>query len=495
MDAVTRVPLDHRRARFGMGTLSVRARLTLITTIVAAVGMLLVGLVVYSTERHRITEAVETRLIAQLETARRIVGQPPEEGWANVKEALAAVMQIVIPGETSGAAGIVDGAVALVPGVGQGVDLSEEDEFIDFIVTETATQDVVTGMYKSGSMTLMYLAAPVSIEADRDSGAVFVRAYDLDLELAGLELSARAYMGTALGVLAVIAAVAWLSSTYLLRPVRQMRVMAERVSALSLDERLPVRGRDDVSELASTMNSMLDRLDDAIAVQRQLLGDVGHELKTPLTIVHGYLDVMDARDPLDVEDTRRLALDEIERMGRLVGDLVDVEVLLDDQGLRKARIGAGRLLRTIAQKAEMLAPISLGEIADVDAHLDAAKITQAVLQLVQNATTHGGGEIELSSHLAGGSLDIVVRDHGPGIPEADKVRIFGRFERLAQGGRGVDGSGLGLHIVQLIAHQHGGHVVVTDPPGGGAAFVMSLPLARGAVEDTLDGPVDPSGGE
>lgn len=472
-----------------------RARLTLAITVVAALGMLVVGVVVYTMEQRRIADAVHDRLIAQLDTARRIVGTPPDEGWTDATEALAAVMQLVIPGETSGAVGIVGGEVALVPGVGQGIDLGANDDFVAFIAAETAGADVVTGTYREDGIAWSYLAAPIVVEADRDSEVVFVTAYDLELEFDGLELSAQAYVFIAIGTVVVIGAVSWFVSTQLLRPLRQMRRMADRVSALSLDERLPVRGRDDVSELAGTMNRMLDRLDEAMAAQRRLLGDVGHELKTPLTIVHGYLDVMDPKDVIDIEQTRRLAVDEIERMGRLVGDLVDVAVLLDDEGLRRAHIAAGQLLRTIAQKAGMLAHVTLGEIAETDAELDAARITQAVLQLVQNAATHGGGAVELSSRVAGDRLQINVRDHGPGIPDVDKERIFERFQRLQQGGRGADGSGLGLHIVQLIAEQHGGLVLVADAPGGGAAFILSIPMRIDGDTATLDPQVRSAGGE
>ncbi|WP_243228610.1 cell wall metabolism sensor histidine kinase WalK [Microbacterium sp. CIAB417] len=486
-------------ARTDAAGFSVRARLTIVITLVAALGMLVVGGVVYAVERHRITEAVQEQLIADLESARLIVGTPPPGGWADATEALASIMRVLVPGKTSGAVGIIDGTVALVPGVGRSVEPGEDGAFVDRVVSEASNGDLVSGVYRENGANWSYLVAPVEVSSDPDAEALFVMVYDLDLEFGGLELSARAYLITAVGAVAVIAAVSWFVATRLLRPLRDMREMAERVSALSLDERLPLRGRDDVSGLARTMNGMLDRLDEAMAAQRRLLGDVGHELKTPLTIVHGYLDVMDARDPIDIEQTRRLAIDEIERMGRLVGDLVDVAVLLDDEGLLRAHVPAGTLLRTIAQKASMLAgtEIVVAGAAEVDAEIDAPRITQAMLQLIQNAATHGGGVIELSSSVAGGRLLLRVRDHGPGIPDEDKDRIFERFQRLQQGGRGPDGSGLGLSIVQLIAQQHGGEVRVADAPGGGSVFVLDIPLSPDVSEDgvTLDRPDRPTGGE
>ena len=489
-------------ARSDAAGFSVRARLTIVITLVAALGMLAVGMAVYAVERYRITESVQDQLRADLESTRLIVGTPPDGGWTDATDALASIMRVLVPGETSGAMGLIDGEVALVPGVGRDVDPSADADFVRRVVDETAGGDVVAGTYRENGKDWSYLAAPVEVSSDPDTAAVFVTVYDLDLEFGGLELSARAYLITAIGALAVIAAVSWFVSTRLLRPLREMREMAERVSALSLDERLPLRGRDDVSGLARTMNGMLDRIDEAMAAQRRLLGDVGHELKTPLTIVHGYLDVMDAKDPIDVEHTRLLAVDEVERMGRLVGDLVDVAVLLDDEGLRRAHVPAGTLLRTIAQKATMIADtdVVLGDVAEGDAEIDAARVTQAMLQLIQNAATHGGGAVELSSELAGGRLLLRVRDHGPGIPDEDKQRIFERFQRLQDGGRGPDGSGLGLSIVQLIAEQHGGEALAQDAEGGGALFTLSIPISPSAASgaddaDTLDPQARSTGGE
>ncbi|UYO96982.1 HAMP domain-containing histidine kinase [Microbacterium sp. M28] len=489
-------------ARSDAAGFSVRARLTIVITLVAALGMLAVGLAVYAVERHRITESVQDQLRADLESVRLIVGTPPDGGWADATEALTSVMRVIVPGVTGGTMGVIDGEVALVPGIGRSVDPSADEDFVALVVDETAGGEVVAGTYRENGRNWAYLAAPIEVSSDQDTAAVFVTVYDLDLEYGGLELSARAYLIAAAVAVALIAAVSWFVSTRLLRPLRDMREMAERVSAQSLDERLPQLGRDDVSSLARTMNGMLDRLDEAMAAQRRLLGDVGHELKTPLTIVHGYLDVMDAKDPIDVEHTRRLAVDEIERMGRLVGDLVDVAVLLDDEGLRRAHVPAGTLLRTIAQKATMIADseVVLGEIAEADAEIDAARITQAMLQLIQNATTHGGGAVELSSAIIGSRLLLRVRDHGPGIPDEDKQRIFERFQRLQDGGRGPDGSGLGLSIVQLIAEQHGGEALVEDAEGGGALFTLSIPISPDAASeaddaDTLEPQARPTGGE
>ena len=135
-------------ARSDAAGFSVRARLTIVITLVAALGMLAVGMTVYAVERHRITESVQDQLRADLESTRLIVGTPPDGGWTDATDALASVMRVLVPGETSGSVGLIDGEVALVPGVGRDVDPSAADDFVARVVDETAGRDVVAGTYR-----------------------------------------------------------------------------------------------------------------------------------------------------------------------------------------------------------------------------------------------------------------------------------------------------------------------------------------------------------
>lgn len=468
--------------------LSVRTRIVAVITLVAAIAMLSVGVAVYAVERTRILASVDDRLRDNLDSARFIVEQPEADAvpWASADEALEAVVQRMSPDDNTGALGIIGGTPSLKPGVPLEVDLETQPDFAGFAAAAAADGPVI-GTYAENGATWRYLAAPIAVDgAAAETSVVFAMVYDIEGELAEIDGPAQAYLIASGIALIVIAGVALVVSTRLLRPLREMRETAERVSGQNLSERLPVHGRDDVSDLATTMNDMLDRLDEALDSQRRLLSDVGHELKTPITIVRGHLEVMDAADQNDVVESRELAVDELDRMGKLVQDLAGAASLYGPAPVSPRAIDAGDLVRQIARKAQHIegASVRLGQVADAVATLDADRITQAVLQLSQNAVTHADGNIVIGSAIVGDALEISVRDHGPGVADEAKPLVFDRFHRgPSSDGRG--GSGLGLNIVQVIARAHGGSARVEDAPGGGAVFTVTVP-------GVADRPVDPS---
>lgn len=473
-----------RGIRLQLPTASVRTRLIAVITVVAALGMLSVGFFVYLEERQRVLEQIDELLEANLASARYLVERGGDDAavWASSADALESVVQRTAPDDNTGVLGLIDGAAALVPGVALDVDLQSAAGFVPHVLRESAGEDPVIGTYSTDAVTWRYLAIPISVgTAGAAPGALFVIAYDIDAELAEINSAARVFLIASAVALVVIGAAAALVTTRLLRPLRQMRETAERVSGQSLSERLPIVGRDDVSELAQTMNEMLDRLDEALESQRRLLSDVGHELKTPITIVRGHLEVVDADDPADVRETRDLAVDELERMGRLVQDLASAASLHGPAPVRPVPTDAADLMRQIVRKAQGIdgADAAAGPSADVVCALDPARVTQAMLQLAQNAVTHGGGRMVLSSRVAGGALEFSVRDFGSGVPDHAKAVVFDRFQR---GGDAAEraGSGLGLNIAQVIARAHGGSVRVVDAPGGGAEFVIALPFVPSA---------------
>lgn len=462
--------------------ISVRTRIVAVITLVAALGLIIVGASVYFVERANILESIDERLRDNLESGRFLVqqGTDGEGTWTGADEALKAVVQRMSPDDNTGALGIIDGRAVLVPGVPLDVDLQSVPSFAGYVAEQSAGGDPVIGTFVEGDAAWRYLAAPIAVAGgDEAEHVVFAMVYDINAELAEINAPARAYVIAGAIALAIIALVALIVSTRLLRPLRQMRQTAERVSAQSLSERLPIHGHDDVSDLAATMNDMLDRLDAALDSQRQLLSDVGHELKTPITIVRGHLEVMDPASPADVTQTRDLVVDELDRMGNLVQDLGHAAKLHGPSPITPRPVDAGDTLRQVIRKARAIAgaAVTAGAIADVVADIDSDRVTQAVLQLAQNAVTHGGGDIEIGSRVSGRDLEIWVRDHGPGVPDERKQAVFERFYRADQSGRG---SGLGLNIVQVIARAHGGSVRVDDAVGGGAVFTITLP---GAVTD------------
>lgn len=486
-------PVQRSRLAF-----AVRTRIVAAITAVTALGLLAVGLSVYLVERQTNLDQIDSRLHANLESVRFIVAEgdtsttdsAERTPWESSSDALRAVVERMSPDDNTGAMGMIDGAINMVPGVDLDLDLSRETAFADFIHSQLTTRDPIIGTYAEDGVTWRYLAAPIEVtDSPEPTDVVFVLVYDIQAELAEFNGAARMFVIASLIVLAVVAATGTVVATRLLRPLRQMRETARRVSAQSLEERLPVVGNDDVADLARTMNDMLDRLDDALDSQRQLLSDVGHELKTPITIVRGHVEVMDPADADDARETQTLVMDELDRMGQLVQDLAGAAALHGPSPVQPAPVDIADLVQQITRKAQGIvgADVTLVSAAQGVALLDAGRITQAMLQLAQNAVTHGGGRVEIGSRADASEVELWVRDFGPGVPDEAKERVFDRFHRGPET-EGRSGSGLGLNIVQVIAKAHNGGVTVRDAPGGGALFTLRLP--RGILADPLDLPDD-----
>src|SRR5690606_40161897 len=217
----------------------------------------------------------------------------------------------------------------------------------------------------------------------------------------------RTFALFALGVLALVAVVGWLVAGRLLAPLASLRRTAQRISDSDLSGRIEVTGGDDdVSELAHTVNAMLDRLESAFSSQRELLDDVSHELRTPLTVLRGHLELVDVTDPEDVDATRTLALDEIDRMGRLVDDLTTLAKADRPDFVLPSLEDLGLLTDDVFDKARSLGPRawSLVARADAEGSLDRQRLTQAWLQLAANAVkfSEPGTAIRLGSSVADG---------------------------------------------------------------------------------------------
>jgi signal transduction histidine kinase len=252
------------------------------------------------------------------------------------------------------------------------------------------------------------------------------------------------------------------------------------ISATDFGERVPVRGRDQVAQLASTFNEMLDRLEASFASQRRFVDDASHELKTPLTIVRGHLELLDEDAPEEREATLSLVMDELDRMARIVEDLL----LLANHGrpdfLALGAVDVGSLSEELHAKAKALAPRDwvLEERGRGTIVADRHRLTQAVIQLAQNAAqhAHGGAPIALGSRVADGEARLWVRDHGPGIRPEEQEAIFERFRR--GGTIRVDGAGLGLSIVKAIAEAHDGRVELESRFGEGTTFTVVIPTGH-----------------
>ncbi|MCR2818404.1 HAMP domain-containing histidine kinase [Microbacterium sp. zg.Y1090] len=229
-----------------------------------------------------------------------------------------------------------------------------------------------------------------------------------------------------------------------------------------------------------------ERWEASFEAQRRLLDDVRHELKTPITIVRGHLEMMDIDDAADVAGVRDIGIAELDRMTRLVND-IDLLAAVDGDSYSFSFVDLASLTQRVGELVSVIPghQWSVEHTASGRIRADHDRLLQAWLQLADNAAkyTPEGTPVEIGSALHADGAQLWVRDHGPGIPPAFRHRIFRRFDRAA-GKRTVGGSGLGLAIVDTIARAHGGHCTVADTPGGGATFTMAVPLGTGTPAPT-----------
>jgi signal transduction histidine kinase len=324
--------------------------------------------------------------------------------------------------------------------------------------------------------TVRYLAVPVR---GREVSGVFVVAASLSSERREVEEAVRLAALVLLSVLLIASVLAWVVAGRVLAPLRLLAETARSIGESDLTRRIPVSGRDEIADLSRTFNAMLDRLEAAFATQRQFVSDASHELRTPITIVRGHLELL-GDDPDERRETIALVTDELDRMSRFVDDLLVLAKAERDDFLRVSEVELGALTDELFDKARGLGTRDWRLEARGDALVvaDRQRLTQAIMGLAQNAVQHtvDGDPIWLGSEADRREARLWVRDAGPGVGPDDQERIFGRFSRASASRRRSEGAGLGLAIVRAIAEAHGGRAGVSSRPGAGATFTVTIPL-------------------
>jgi signal transduction histidine kinase len=280
-----------------------------------------------------------------------------------------------------------------------------------------------------------------------------------------------------------------------MRPVRRMTGAARHIARTrDLEARMPVPVvRDEISELAVTLQDMLDelaasqaRIDESLQRQREFVADASHELRTPLTAVQANLELLALSTEGEDREAAESALRSARRMRRLVADLL---LLARMDARREAARDAVDLDRAILEAVDELEPQLGGHEVELDLEpvtLDGVRdeLVRLVANLLSNALRHtpDGTEIRIVLRRAGTRARLIVEDDGPGIPDELRERIFERFVR--RGGEGAGSTGIGLAIVRAAAQRHGGdvHVEPTHEDGRGARFVVTLAV-RGDAPD------------
>ena len=461
---------------------SVRTRITAAVALLVAIALASAGLLVWALGHDRIQEAVPVAVdqeLAELEEFQANGVDPSTGGsFTAVPPLIREFLRRNVPSQSELMLGVWDGRVQ-VSSASSRRELAGDPAFAAEVLSRTTTGGGGTVDSRWGSV--YYEVLPVRALKAGESPGAFVVAYFLEEELEQLERTLRTYAVAAVLALVLVTAVAAWQAGRLLAPVRTLRETADEISETDLSRRIPESGNDDLTDLTRTVNAMLGRLEGAFTGQRAFLDDAGHELRTPLTILQGHLEVMDGADPDDVERTRELLLDEVQRMTRLVEDMILLTKAERPDFLHPRPVDVDSLLDAVLGKTRALGDRRwvLDGRAGGTALVDEQRVTQALVQLAQNAVKHTseGDEIALGGAARDGSVLLWVRDTGPGVPDDEKPTIFRRFSR-GQQSVGSEGVGLGLSIVTAIAQAHGGGVHVEDAEPHGARFVMTLPRTR-----------------
>ncbi len=264
-------------------------------------------------------------------------------------------------------------------------------------------------------------------------------------------------------------------------PLRRMASTAAAVDAGDLTPRIGAEAAAavEVRTLAEAFDHMLDRLDEAFSRQRRFASDASHELRTPLTAIRGQLEVLAQSERPEAAEVRRVegvVLTEMMRIERLVDDLLALARLDEAVPLQRRVISLRPFLRGIAE-AEPHGEVTVHDIPAGTLNADPDLLTQVVRNLLANARRHAGpeGQVAVSAEARGSRLTVRIDDDGPGIPAAERERVFARFHRSDTArDRGSGGSGLGLAIARSIVESHGGRIWAEESPLRGARVAFEL---------------------
>jgi two-component system, OmpR family, sensor histidine kinase MtrB len=318
--------------------------------------------------------------------------------------------------------------------------------------------------------------------------------------------TALLFFGTAAGLLlAIIAAGAVAATRPVLLPVRRLARAAQRMSGGDLSVRIQPKGRDELAELVTSFNAMASALEAKVAElermearARQFAGDVSHELRTPLTAMTAVTDILHEHPGLtgDAATAARLVRQEVQHLNRLVEDLIEIsrfdagtaQLVTDDTDVAAA---VGRCLR-VRNWTDVSADVPAG----LTVGLDRRRFDIIIANLVGNALRHGALPVAVTAGLrpdgqGGTRLTVDVRDHGDGLPPAAIPHLFDRFYKADTARARSDGSGLGLAIAWENARLHGGHIDAGNHSGGGAIFIVSLPVDEHFPVSDMD--LEPAG--
>lgn len=461
-------------------TASVRARSTIAATAVILLGSIVgSALLLFLLQRALISTVEDNAATRASEVANLVAGsdsiavQRDLVQNTNVNQ----VIQVIGPGDAIIASSDVRAGTQPLSRLRPqaGVVLREQRSALALLRTKDPYLITVRGVTHNGSEQTVLVAT--TIASQRESIERLITYLLVLIPLSGI----------------LVALVTWVVVGRALRPVESIRARVAAIRAGRLADRVPVpRSHDEVARLATTMNEMLERLEDAQAVQRGFVSDASHELRSPLATLTASLEVVGEQPtPETWHDMRTVMTSEVDRMSRLVDDLL-LLAKVDDQGWQIASEDvdlddiADHEVRRLRAGSEVTVSTS---IVPVRIRGDRDRLAQVVRNIVDNSAIAARSTIHVSVMYEFDAALIRVEDDGPGITQADRERVFERFVRLdSSRSRDSGGSGLGLAIVREIVLRHGGSVDIGDSELGGARVDVRLPRQRPSEDEARHPP-------
>jgi heavy metal sensor kinase len=450
-----------------LARLPIRLRLTLVFAVAMAVLLLATGLFLYLRLEAALDETIDQSLRGRADDVAALVRASGsglrDEGGSRLLEQEENVAQVLGP----------DGAILdSTPAVGDHRLLTDAQLARAALATVMVDRPPVPG----SDEPLRLLATPAQ---GRDGPVVAIVGASVEGRKEALEgLLGQLLLGGPIALL-LASLLGYSLAAATLRPVESMRREAEAVSAAEPGRRLPLPGADDeIARLGATLNTMLGRLEAALARERRFVSDASHELRTPLAALRTELEIAQRRKrtPAEMEAAMRSAAEETERLCRLADDLL-VLARADDGRLpvRQERLPAAELLAAVAERfehqaAEVGRSLRIQVDDQLELNVDRLRAEQALGNLVENALVHGRGQILLLARRRDGRVELHVRDEGSGFPPDFIDRAFDRFTRSDPARQGP-GAGLGLAIVDVIARAHGGSAHAANHHGGADAWL------------------------
>ncbi|MDQ4096049.1 MAG: HAMP domain-containing histidine kinase [Actinomycetota bacterium] len=470
-------PLDQERPKQGRFT-GIRIRLLASFVLLLALATAGSVVVVRTILLNRIADRIDSDLVQEAGELQNLAqGNDPETGRpfdGRVRRIFRIFFQRNIPIRYEAQLSFVDGEAFLRSRRVVPYRLDKDPDLVerwgDLTTSDRGTVDTPAGPVE-------YLAVP--LEHEGVTRGVFVVAMFSDLASEEIEPAVAGAAGVGVVVLVIGSLLAWRTANRILAPVERVTATARGISESDLRRRIEVSGNDEIAHLGRTFNEMLDRLEQAFNTQRRFVDDAGHELRTPITIIQGQLETV-GDDPEDRRRTMTIVMDELDRMSRFVNDLLLLARAERPDFLNLETVDVAELTQDLYTKSRSLGARDwvLDEVGHGKIVADAQRLTQAMMQLAENASRHTkeGEVIHIGSRVSDGWASLWVADTGPGIPLQEQDEIFDRFRRGRSRRRSSEGAGLGLSIVKAIAEAHRGAVAVSSAPGQGATFTVKVPV-------------------